>query len=202
MTLDEARMAWHALDDDPVLSLSDDDILALVKSRAVRFERQIRRRDWREMIAAAVGAVLIAPAAVHSGLVTRLGVVIVIAGLLLIVVKLGRARLAHAAPRVDAPVSAFLQAERARIDAQIGLLRTVLWWYVAPIAIGSVMIVGGTAGASRFTFWYAVGVALLSWGVVWLNTRTVRRALRPLRDELTELLSSIASPTGDTNELR
>jgi small neutral amino acid transporter SnatA (MarC family) len=202
MTLDEARMAWHALDDDPALSLSDDDILALVKSRAARFERQIRRRDWREVIAALVGAVLIAPVAAHSGLVTRVGVVIVIAGLVLIVVKLRLARPGHAGPRLDVPVSAVLQAEQARVDAQIGLLQTVLWWYVAPIAIGSVMIVGGTAGASRFTFWYAVGVALLSWGVVWLNTRAVRRVLRPLRDELTELLSSIASPSADTNELR
>jgi hypothetical protein len=200
MTLDEARMAWHALDDDPVLSLTDDDILALVKSRAARFERQVRRRDWREMIAALVGAVLIAPIAVHSGLVTRVGVLIVIAGLVLIVVKLRLARPMNNAPRLDAPVSAVLQAERVRVDAQIRLLQTVLWWYVAPIAIGSVMIVAGTAGAAPFTFWYAVGVALMSCGVVWLNSRAVRRALRPLRDELTELLSNIPSSDGETDQ--
>lgn len=195
MTLDEARAAWHAYDDD-VFALDDDDILALVKSRAARFERQIRRRDWRELIASIVGAVLIGPIAIHAGWITRAGVVVVLAGLVLIAVKLNRASRVGARVRADAPVNAVLRAEQSRVEAQIRLLGTVFWWYVLPIAVGSMMIVGGTRGVSWFTAGCALAVALLSWGVVWLNARAVRRTLRPIHDELTELLAQIESPNG------
>jgi uncharacterized membrane protein len=195
MTLDEVRAAWHAYDDD-VFALDDDDILSLVKSRAARFERQIRRRDWRELTASIVGAVLIGPIAIHAGWLTRAGVVVVLAGLVLIAVKLNRASRVGARVRTDAPVNAVLRAEQSRVDAQIRLLGTVFWWYVLPIAVGSMMIVGGTRGVSWFTAGCALAIALLSWGVVWLNARAVRRTLRPIHDELTELLAQIESPNG------
>jgi len=198
MTLEDARAAWRAYDDD-LVALNDDDILALVKSRAARLERQLRRRDWRELIASIAGAVLIAPIAINAGWITRAGVVVVLAGLVLIAVKLTRASRVRARVRVDAPVNAVLRAEQSRVDAQIRLLGTVLWWYVLPIAVGSVMIVAGRLGVSWFTAGYVVATALLSWGVVWLNARVVRRTLRPMRDELTELLAQIESPNGSAD---
>lgn len=198
MTLDDTRAAWRAYD-DAALALGDDDILALVKSRTARFERQIRRRDLRESIASIVGAVVIGPIAIHAGWITRAGVIVVLAGLVLIAVKLNRASRIRGPVRADAPVNAVLRAEQSRVDAQIRLLGTVLWWYVLPIAVGSMMIVGGTRGVSWFTAGCVLAVALLSWGVVWLNARAVRRTLRPMRDELTELLAQIESPNGSAD---
>lgn len=198
MTLEDTRAAWRAYDDD-LFALDDDDILALVKSRAAQFERQIRRRDWRELIASIVGAVLIAPIAIHAGQITRAGVAVVLAGLVLIAATLTRASRVGSPVHVDAPVNAVLRAEQSRVDAQIRLLGRVLWWYVLPIAVGSVMIVAGSRGVSWFTAGYVVVVALLSGGVVWLNARAVRRTLRPLRDELTELLAQIESPNGSAD---
>ena len=45
---------------DESTTLTDEEILALVETRSQRFQRQIRFRDWRELIAGGVAAVMIA----------------------------------------------------------------------------------------------------------------------------------------------
>jgi hypothetical protein len=198
MTLppDPARRTWPSSAGDVSTTLDDEEILALVQSEARQLDRQIRHRDWRELGIGVVGALLIAPAALHAPPLARLGAVIILGGLVLIAVQLTRARRVAGAGAADPslPVAAALRAERQRIDAQIALLDSVLWWYVGPIAVGAVMMVAGSRGASWFTLGYAVVVALLAWGIVALNARAVRRTLRPKRQELTGLLAQLESP--------
>ncbi|GJG85227.1 hypothetical protein tb265_04080 [Gemmatimonadetes bacterium T265] len=171
----------------------DERILALVRSDARRLDRQIRRRDWGEVGGAAIAALLIAPAVLRGAPLARLGALVILVSLASIVWRLYRARRVDGADAADAtlPVAAALRAERRRVDAQIALLRSVLWWYVAPLAAGAVLMVAGDRGASWVTLAYVVTAVLFSWGVVALNARAVRRALVPKRDELTELLAQL-----------
>jgi Na+/phosphate symporter len=174
--------------------MGDAEMLALVRSRARRFDRQIRRRDWIELGAGAVGAVAIAPAIVYGALVTRLGALVVLVGLVVIAVRLRRARaVGRPAGTTDAalPVASALRAERQRVDAQIALLESVLGWYVAPLVIGCFLIVAGNQGASWFTLGYTIFLALLAWGIVALNARVVRRTLRPMRDRLSAQMAEL-----------
>jgi len=194
---DPVRRTWASSDAGVSTMLSDEEILALVQSDARRFDRRLRRRDWRELGIGGVVALLIAPAAIHAPLLSQLGALIILGGLLLIAVQLIRARRvgrAAGGPDLTLPVAEALRAEERHIDAQIALLESVLWWYVGPIAIGAVMMVAGNRGASWFTFGYAIAVALLSWGIVALNSRAVRRTLRPKREELAALLAQLHPP--------
>ncbi len=74
------------------------------------------------------------------------------------------------------------------MDAQIDLLNSVLWWYMAPLAIGAVMVVAGASGITGFTIVYALLVVVVSWRIYVANRRAVARVLRPQRDEITQLL--------------
>ena len=177
--------------------LTDEEILALVETRSHRFQRQIRFRDWRELIAGGVVAVMIAPAILRGPLLARAGALIVVAGIGLIAFKLFAARrlTMHRAADPALPVATSLRTELAAVEAQIALLESVAWWYVSPVICGSILLVAGTRGPAGwlFTLGYAVVAALLGWGIIALNHRAVRRTLQPKRKEIMALLAQIES---------
>ena len=184
-------------DEEDLLRLADDEILALVQTRSRQFQRRIRSRDWLEVGVSAVVAVTIAPAVVRGAPLVRIGATMILAGLAVIAFRLWRARrVGHGrASDVALPVAAALRAEVERVDAQIRLLATVAWWYVAPIMIGSLVMVGGQNGRSGWlkTLAYAIFAALVSWGIIAVNHRAVRKTLQPKRDELLGLLTRLES---------
>lgn len=183
--------------DAELTRLTDDDMLALVQAGSRRLDRQIRRRDWRELIASAVVAVALTPAVFHGTPLTRGGALVTLGGLALIALQLRRARRAggSGASDLSLPVTAALRAERQRLDVQIALLESVAWWYVAPLTVGSIVIVAGqrSRGGVWFSLGYAVFAVLLGWGVTVVNRRVVRRHLRPKRNELGALLTQLES---------
>ena len=171
-------------------ALDDGDILALVQSESRRLDRRIRRRDARELTAAVVGGLLIAPGMFRGPLLSRIGAAVMIGGLLVIAIRLTRARkIGGAASDLSLSIVTAAEAELRRVNAQIVLLESVLWWYVAPVFLGAVLMVAGSMGASRFTLIYAASVVLLAWAIVALNARAARRVLRPRRAELLALLA-------------
>ena len=182
---------------DELTRLTDEDLLALVQTKSRHFQRQIRFRDWRELIAGAVAGILIAPAAVRGPLVARAGALVILGGLVLVAFRLWQARRPTAPSAIDVtlPVATALGAELRRVDAQIALLEGVAWWYVAPLIGGSVLLVAGWHGRAGwlFTLSYAIGAALLAWGIIALNQRAVRRVLQPKRNEIVGLLAQIES---------
>jgi cobalamin synthase len=174
-------------------TLDDEDILALVQSGSRKLDRQIRSRDWREAIAGIIAGVIIAPGAVRGPALARVGVWMVLAGLVFVMWRLYRARRIGGRGGDDPSLSVAdaLRAEGRRLDAQIELLESVWWWYVAPLSIGVILLTVGVRGASWFTLAYTVVVALVACGIVALNLRVVRRDLRPRRVELTALLAEL-----------
>ena len=183
--------------DDDITRLTDDELLALVHTRARRLDRQIRFRDWRELVAGIIAGVIIAPAATRGPILGRVGALIILGGLLLVAVRLWRARHVSAARADDValPVAAALRAELQRVDAQIALLANVALWYVAPLIGGSLILVAATTPLARwrFTLGYTVMALLLAWAIVMLNRRAVRGNLQPMRDDIAALLAQIES---------
>lgn len=101
---------------------------------------------------------------------------------------LHRTRTRHASHPAGSSLAEKLYAERAKVNAQIGLLENILWWYIAPLAVGVVLVVLGLSGWTGFTLGYTASVGVLSGGIYWLNQRAVRRELKPRQRELTRLL--------------
>jgi hypothetical protein len=181
--------------EDELTLLSDDEILALVHTRSRRLQRQIRFRDWREVIASAVVALMIAPAVTRGPMLARLAALEILAGLVLVAFRLWRARRLTAKSGIDValPVTSALHAELQQIDAQIGLLESVAWWYVIPLLGGSVLLVAAWHGRGGwlFTLGYTVFAALMSWGIIAMNQRAARQTLQPRREDIVRLLAQI-----------
>lgn len=193
MTLDDWKQTWQAADESVDRGRSDDELLRLVKEEAEAFDEKIRRRDRRETVAAVLVFVLFSLMLLDPSWLVRAGALTVMGGSAFVYWTLRRARTGHDPPSVDRPVAEVLRNEREKVDTQIQLLDRVLWWYFAPVAAGSLLVVGGNAGASWFTLGYAAVVVLFGVGVHYLNQRSVRKHLRPRREELARLLQEVES---------
>ena len=191
MTLDDWKDTWQAADESAEPVLSDDELLRLVKENAEAFDEKIRRRDRREGIAAVLVFGFFSLMLLDPSWVVRAGALLVMGSSVFIFWTLRRVRTGHSAPDADRPVAEVIRAEREKVDEQIRLLETVLWWYIAPLAVGILLVVGGDAGLSWFTVGYGAFVVGLGGGVYYLNQREVRRHLRPRRTKLTRLLRQV-----------
>jgi hypothetical protein len=196
--LDDAKDAWQA--DDPSGdrgAIPEEQLLRHVKEEAEAFDERIRWRDRREMIAAGLVFVFFATMLLDPSWLVRIGALIVMGSSGLVVWVLRRARRGERAPAPDRPLAERVRAEREKVDTQIRLLETVLWWYIAPMAVGLGLVVLGDDGLSWFTLGYGTAVAVFCGGVYLLNHRTVRRSLRPRRKRWTRLLRRLEESLSD-----
>ena len=194
MSLDEYRDVWQQEAEDGD-ELAGEELLSEVKERSQAFDRKIRRRDGLEIAAAVAVALLFGYEAVTAASwLARAGAGIIVAGAGLVVWRLRRARRNGGARLAGRPVAERLRAELEKVDAQIELLESVLWWYLGPPTAGAVLFVVGTGGGLDAVTLIAIALILAVGAVVWwLNQRAVRRDLRPRRRELAELLERIES---------
>jgi MFS family permease len=206
MNLDDAKALWSS-DNEPTdpdmstQSLSQSELLQQVKAQSAAFDRTIRQRDWTESVAAAAVSVFFGWLAWHdpSTLVTA-GALLVVAGSALIFGRLRYARTRFTAPSANEPVRQRLERERAKVDAQIRLLSSVLWWYIAPLLAGLLLMTVGDNGWSVFTVVYGTGAIAGAAAIYVINQRAVARDLRPRRETLTHLLNQVDSSADTQND--
>lgn len=202
MNLDDAKDLWTSEQDSapPAMSarsLSDDELLRFVKENAAAFDRRLWRRDLLESIAAVAvflffGWILLR----DPSWWTRSGALLLMAGSAYVFWRLRRARTRYASPSSsDRPVAEVLRTERAKVEEQIQLLDTVLWWYLAPITLGALLIVVGSNGWTWSALMQAVLVLLVAGALYLLNQRGRRCTYEPRREKLTRLLEEVQENT-------
>lgn len=102
-------------------------------------------------------------------------------------------------PQAGDPLRDCAEAALAQVEHQIRLLRNVFWWYLLPPMLAMAAFFAHCAWNIREAGWRAeliltgavTVVALVLWGVYWLNRTAVRHELEPRRDELQALLASL-----------
>jgi hypothetical protein len=86
----------------------------------------------------------------------------------------------------------FSRGRLAWIDRQIRLLRTVAWWYVAPLGVGSLLFTWGMSGGAWHIFGVqAVITVAVAAGIVSVNRWAVQKSLQPVRDDLARLIEAL-----------
>jgi hypothetical protein len=111
-------------------------------------------------------------------------------------------------PEPGEPLRLSVETSLAQVEHQIGVLRSVHWWYLLPLALAMLAFVAQVAWQSRSIGWEMMAGLLLPVvvlglivfaSVYWLNQHAVRSALEPRRRELETLLSSLADETPDAS---
>lgn len=192
MTLEEYRSAWQEHEERDVSDLDEEELVESVAGRAAAFERKIRRRDLLEGVAAVVVVAFFGwQAATTPSALARVGAAVVVGGAGFVVWKLRRARREFGTDGVGRPVADRLRLHRRKVQAQIELLENILWWYLAPLAVGAGLFTVGIAegpGEAAVALAVEAGIVGFVW---WLNQRAVEKGLRPRREELDRLMEEL-----------
>jgi hypothetical protein len=195
MSLEDLKREWRSEMDSSISSAELNELLDLVQQRCAGTERHVHGRDVREVLAAlfVVGAFAAMWPIYRSSPVAVFGVTLIVLGAALIVYVLMSSR-TPTALSFHASVLEFSRNRLAWLDRQIRLLQTVVWWYVAPLSIGCLLLVWGITGGAWLVFGLqALLVLAVGVGVVLLNQWTVRQYLQPVRDDLVRLIEALES---------
>ena len=188
--LDRFKSAWREAEAPAVQAASSVNALPAIRARVARMHRDIVARDRRETWASAAAAILFVAFGMRTtAAVPRIGYAVSIVAMVVIVLRLRRARNAAKARTTGVSVLAFCRGEQANVNDQIRLLRTVLWWYLGPLMVGANLVVFGLAGLRPLTVLFLLATLLLTAVVYLANIRAVKRQLTPIRDELVRLIT-------------
>lgn len=197
--LDRFRAAWGARLNRPLEAGQEDAMREIVQSIR-ELDRRRLRRDLREIVIAAVAGGSGVGAAV---LVWRVepwaGVAVFFEGAatVAIAVWLAVAFLRRRDRSAGTSLTDFCRDERRSLERQIRLMRSLPWWYLAPILVGTNLSVFLTtrrpAAVMAIVFPLTVIVVAAAY---WLNRRTLRNEMLPMRAELDRCLAGLGEDGG------
>ncbi len=192
----ELKNLWQQQQLVPPKGQADRDLPAAMEQRMKQFWRTIFWRDVREVAACifVAGAFLPDLFRASSGL-TKAGCLVLVISAVFIGCRLVFSKRRGDRLLASGSIRDYLLDERRELEVQIHLLRTVLWWYILPIYIGSVMVVMGRESGLGFKAGFAIIYAVVCAGIWWLNQYTVKKSLLPLKKELDQTLQEIPEPS-------
>src|SRR5450759_52396 len=156
-----------------------------IRSKAQQSEKRINRRNLREYIGGAIGiAIFTFYLFKFPSPMARAGSLLIIAGIVFIMIQIYKRASPGRLPADLAP-TASLEFHRRELVRQRDLLRSVLWWYIAPIIPGLVVFGAGVtprhaAGAGAVI--NAVPLVCLFGLILWANHRAAVRLDRKIAE--------------------
>jgi CubicO group peptidase (beta-lactamase class C family) len=185
---DDLKQLWQAQHFDAAPTSFDETQMAAMKRQMKKFDRTIFWRDCRENIAAVIVVVVFGIYFLNARIaptpLARAGCVIVIlSALLAMAYPIWRKRRVAKAP-AEAPMMQSLESELSKLEVEIAMLRSVLWWYILPGTAGVMAFFAGMNISTESKLRFALPVLALDAFVYWLNQRAVEKGLLPLKREL------------------
>ena len=156
-----------------------------IRGKAQQFEKRVSRRNLREYIAGAVGlAIFTLYLFLFPSPMARAGSLLVIAGIVVIMIQIYKRASPGRLP-ADLALTASLEFHRRELVRQRDLLRSVLWWYIAPIVPGMVVLAVGVTprhAAVAGALINAVPLLGIFGLILWANHRAARGLDRQIAD--------------------
>jgi hypothetical protein len=198
--LDRFRAAWGARPLTRPLEPGQEDAMREIVHSVRELDRRRLRRDLREIVIAAVAGGSGVGAAVFVWRVEPwAGIAVLFEGALTVAIAvwLAVALLRRRDRSAGASLSEFCRDERRSLETQIRLMRSLPWWYLAPILVGTNLFVGATSErpASVLAIVFPITVLVVAW-TYWVSRRSLRRELLPRRAELDRCLAGLEENGG------
>lgn len=192
MNDDTLKKLWQEQNFSSSPTLPDEKQVAAMRRKMKDFDKTIRGRDIGE-----VGACLFVIAVFgfdfllgKNSSLTQAGCVVLVLSCVFIAWNLiwSKQRLPKVEP--NAPVLETVKVELRKVETQIRLLKSVMWWYLLPIIIGLELYFLGLHRPLRANLIVLACSLIVGAVIYWLNQFAAKHSLLPLKQELESLLRS------------
>jgi len=188
---DDLEQLWKTQPVDP--AVKGEEMRKIVLKKTEKFDRAVRRRNLREMIAAVVLAAMgFSGAWLQHGAIERASSIILAVSSLWIIYYVSRYGAEPPDPNPDQTLAGYQRALVRKYNHQIRLLRNVKFWYLAPLYAA---LLTGSLGyfkdrAARGALTWADAImpliyTLIFAGIWWLNEIYGVRKLERMRAQVT-----------------
>lgn len=186
---DELKALWRTQTIEPAPPLPGSEQLAAMQSRMNGMNRTLFWRDCRENVAALFVLVVFgAYFFIFPNPLARLGsVVVMLSSLFIVAYPLWRKR-SVPKPAPDASMVESLESELRKVQVEILLLRSVLWWYILPCSAGVILFMAGLNTSIFYTLTVVAFAIAFDAFLYWINQLACERSLLPLQRDLESLL--------------
>jgi hypothetical protein len=207
MTYNELQKTWQKDTSASRLTIDSNTLFREVKRNKESFESAIFWRDFREVaVAIIMVGVFIYRAVKVNDKMWEAGSFVVLAVMCLYVAAffpVDRHIQRKKVAKYTDSLRACIESSLMQVEHQIWLLKNVFWLYLLPLGAG-IALFFIVVGWSLFKVLPAARVlsvclastslvALVFWGVYWLNQHAVRKELIPRKQELEALLRNLAN---------
>ena len=175
---------------------SPAQVMSAMQNKTTQLRRTLLARDVRELSACVVvGVIFGIYFFINRAPIARLGALLTVAGATFIAWKILYARRTTPAAKPDATVVESLRAELHSVRTQSRMLRSVAWWYLLPLTVGTLVFVWGMP-FNNLASYLVVNITFTLFSLaldVWiyrLNQRAVADQLLPVERQLESLLHS------------
>ncbi len=195
MNFEDFQKSWQSQDAAKQVSINADALLNEVRRKQLGFRRMIFWRDVREIGVAA----LLVPVFICSGWTVHWTLYLSAFACFVVGADmwLDRRRQKKKTPDLHGSLKDCAATSLAEVSHQIWLLKNILWNYILPLTVPTLLFFGwcawDTRGSLMDKFLYLLPllgfVLAIDVGVYWLNQYAVRKGLEPRRKELEKLLA-------------
>lgn len=155
----------------------------MLEQKLAELDQRIARRDRREITLAICSVVVLAISMNWiPGFQAKIGAGIIIWGCLFAIYKLRMARNPNGKATID--LQQYLVAAKLKIEDQIKLMRTVVFWYLMPAYCGVVVFFTGLPISPTVMMLLVWGVAGLYLLIYQANTKVLQNELLPMKESV------------------
>ena len=189
MLNDELEQIWHDSAKAERVEIDRVRLLADLNGQLKRFDRVIRRRDVREIVAAVIVIVLFGVGTFYyTDILSRIGMILgVLYGILVIVVLKVAKR--QKPIEFELPVKEYLVKYRDYLDKQKSLLKNIVYWYLLPPFVACLLFFIGQELSMVHLTINLVFILGLYTGVYFLNRNGVKKSYDPLLKQLGDTIN-------------
>ena len=159
----------------------------MLEQKLAAIDERIARRDKREITLAICSVVVLAISMNWiPGIQSKIGSGIIIWGCLFAIYKLRMARIPNGN---STDLHLCLVAAKLKIEGQINLIRTVVFWYLMPAYCGVVVFLTGLPISPTVMMLLVFGVAGLYLLIYQANLKVLKNELLPLKENVEAALN-------------
>ena len=177
----ELKKIWNGSTQNELIKFESSRLLMELSHQLAKFEKSVKYRDLREILAALILIPVFSYIAFHTPyILSKIGAATIALYCPIIMYKLRKSQKHRKPADLTVSLSEQLDHSKKYIIEQIKLIDSVLYWYVLPFIPGTVLYFAGLGLNIAMLSSMLIFVFLVNAGILLLNKYVVKKYFLPL----------------------